>query len=50
MFTVRLGPDRDSHKLGVGVASPFDLVQLRIFNGDAAAAANFRVLVEAVMM
>ena len=50
MFTLRLGPDRDSHKLGVGVASPFDLVQLRIFNGDAAAAAAFRVLVESVMM
>jgi len=50
LFTVREGPNRNEHKIGVGVAAPFDLIQLRLFNGAAATVAPYRFLIESVMM
>ncbi len=50
LFTVREGPNRNEHKLAVGVGSPFDLIQIRLFNGTAATVAPYRFLVEQVQM
>jgi len=48
LFTVRQGPDRDKHKLAVALGMPFDLCQVRLFNGTAATAAPYRFLIEQV--
>jgi len=50
LFTVREGPDRDKHLIAKGVAAPFDLIQIRLFNGTAATPAPYRFLVVEVMM
>lgn len=40
------GPDRDKHLLARAVGAPFDLVQIRLFNGSSVAE-PYRFLVEA---
>jgi len=50
MTALRVGPNRNEHLIAKGVGAPFDLVQIRLFNGDAAAAAAYRFLVEEVAM
>ena len=40
-----VGPDRDSHLLARALGDPFDLVQVGVFNGGAAAI-RYRILVE----
>src|SRR5262245_14927890 len=45
-FTVRQGPDRDKHLIARAVGAPFDLCQVRLFNGGTAIA-PYRFLVEA---
>jgi len=50
LFTALQGPNRNEHKLAVGVGAPFDLVQIRLFNGSVATAAPYRFLVEQVAM
>ncbi len=49
MFTAQEGPNRNQHKVAVAVGAPFDLVQIRLFNG-AGGAIRHRTLVEQVMM
>jgi len=39
------GPDRDKHLLGRGLGMPFDLVQIRLFNGSTVAV-PYRFLIE----
>ena len=50
MVLIRTGPDRNKHLIAKGVGAPFDLVQIRLFNGDAAANAGYRFLIEQVAM
>jgi len=45
-FTQFLGPDRDKHLIVRGVGAPFDLVQIRLFNGTGVAV-QYRFLIEA---
>ena len=45
-YTANLGPDTDKHRIGAGVAAPFDRVQLKLTNNDAANAAAYRILVD----
>lgn len=47
-FTAFLGPDRDKHLIARAVGAPFDLVQVRLFNGTATVGGvNYRFLIEA---
>jgi hypothetical protein len=46
LYTARQGPDRDKHLIGRAVGAPFDLMQVRLFNGTAATAAPYRFLIE----
>jgi hypothetical protein len=43
---VGTGPDRDKHLIASGVAAAGDRLQLKLVNGDAVAASNYRVLVD----
>lgn len=45
-FTPNQGPNRQDHLLGAGVARAHDRLQIKLVNGDAVNAANYRILVD----